>query len=585
VGAPRPAENDLWTEEDVPGDVCCENLHTWRPGRMLIDARSVEDGAELTADLTIVGSGPAGLSIADRLRSSGLSVCLVEAGADRPDVHTQRLYRGDIAGRSYFALDSCRFRMFGGSSNRWGGWCRPLDPEDFASPAGSSLPGWPIAATDLVPYAADAADLLELPRHHFEVAGWPGGLAEPLALADGEFEHVLVRFSPQTNFAQRYGRRLLSDRRVTVLLNANVTELIMDAGAARLDGLRVRTLTGRTLTVRSRAVVLAAGGIENPRLLLAATATRPAGVGNEHDLVGRCFMEHIHARAGHLRLGDHTEPPAFYRRRVVAGQEIRGLITPTGPARRRHDLLACSFQIEPAVHNAYSTPFLGWPSAVTFRATDAYLRLRRHRPELAARLRATSDRLWYLGMRSRTARDEQRALAASASELGSDPTGLLALYSRAEQIPNLSSRVTLSGRRDALGMPLSRLDWRLSDSDIASVTGWVARLDAAVRQTGQGRVVGPVKGWESQITGGPHHMGTTRMSADPRHGVVDANCRVHSVDNLFIAGSSVFSTGGWANPTFTLVGLALRLADHLRLVLTSDRAAGDVRQRAGSAAG
>ena len=79
-------------------------------------------------------------------------------------------------------------------------------------------------------------------------------------------------------------------------------------------------------------------------------------------------------------------------------------------------------------------------------------------------------------------------------------------------------------------------------------------------------------------------MGTTRMSADPRHGVVDANCRVHSVDNLFIAGSSVFSTGGWANPTFTLVGLALRLADHLRLVLTSNRAAGEARQLVGSAA-
>lgn len=548
---------------------------------MLIDARSVEDGAELTADLSIVGSGPAGLSIADRLRSSGLSVCVVEAGASQPDVHTQQLYRGDIAGRRYFALDSCRFRMFGGSSNRWGGWCRPLDPADFASPAGSSLPGWPIAPADLVPYATDAADLLELPRDRFDVAGWPGGLAEPLELAGGEFEHVLVRFSPKTNFADRYGRRLLSDRRTTVLLNANVTELIMEPGAARLNGLRVRTLTGRTLTVRSRAVVLAAGGIENPRLLLASTATRPAGVGNEHDLVGRCFMEHIHAHAGHLRLRDHTAPPAFYRRSVIAGEEVRGLIAPTGPARRRQDLLACSFQIEPAVHSAYSTPFLGWPSAVTFRTTDAYLRLRRHRPELADRLRATSDRLWYRAMRSRTARDQQRALAASASELGPDPTGLLALYARTEQTPNLSSRVTLSGRRDALGMPVGRLDWRLSDRDVGSVRGWLARLDAALRQTGQGRVVGPVEGWESQISGGPHHMGTTRMSADPRHGVVDANCRVHSVDNLFIAGSSVFSTGGWANPTFTLVGLALRLADHLRVVLTSDRGAADARTPVG----
>jgi choline dehydrogenase-like flavoprotein len=539
---------------------------------MLIDARSVEDGARLAADLSIVGSGPAGLSIADRLRSSGLSVCVVEAGAPGPDLRTQQLYRGDITGRGYFALDSCRFRMFGGTSNRWGGWCRPLDPADFASPVGASLPGWPIAHADLFPYAADTADLLELPHHHFDVADWSRSVSEPLELTDSEFEHVLVQFSPQTNFAHRYGRRMLTDRRVTVLLNANVTELVMEAGSSRLDALRVRTLSGRTFTVHSRAVVLAAGGIENPRLLLSSTATRAAGIGNEHDLVGRCFMEHIHTRAGHMWLRDHAEPPGLYRRRAVDGNEIRGFIAPTAAARRRQGLLACSLQVEPAVHNAYSTPFLGWPSNVTFRATDAYLRLRRRQPELAAKLRARADRLWYQALRSRAARGERRAVTAFASELGADPAQVLALYARAEQTPNRDSRVMLSGRRDALGVPLARLDWRLSDVDTASVSGWLARLDDALDRTGQGRVAGPSEDWESQITGGPHHMGTTRMSVDPRHGVVDANCRVHSVDNLFVAGSSVFSTGGWANPTFALVSLALRLADHLRTELTSGSA-------------
>jgi choline dehydrogenase-like flavoprotein len=498
-------------------------------------------------------------------------VCVVEAGASEPDLRTQQLYRGEIAGRGYFALDSCRFRMFGGTSNRWGGWCRPLDPEDFHSPPGSSLPGWPITHADLDPYAADAAHLLELPHHHFDVASWSRRMPEPLELAEGDFEHVLVQFSPQTNFAHRLGRRVLNDRDTTILLNANVTELVMQDGGSRVEALRVRTLTGRAFTVRSRAVVLAAGAIENPRLLLASTATRAAGVGNDHDLVGRCFMEHIHTRAGHMRLRDHNEPPPFYRRRRVDGDEIRGLIAPTGAARRRQGLLACSFQVEPAVHNAYSTPFLGWPSAITFPATTAYLRLRRHRPGLAAKLRATADRVWYVGLQSDTARDAQRALAASSSELGSDPRHLLALYARAEQTPHLSSRVMLSRRRDALGTPLARLDWRLSDDDTASVTGWLAQLDDTLRETGQGRLVGPRDGWESQITGGPHHMGTTRMSADPRHGVVDANCRVHSVGNVFVAGSSVFSTGGWANPTFPLVTLALRLADHLRAALTSER--------------
>src|SRR6202012_2411701 len=152
------------------------------------------------------------------------------------------------------------------------------------------------------------------PRSRFSLADWPHRLPEPITLADSEFEHVLVQFSPQTNFGHRLGRGLLHDPPTDVLLNANVTELVMEPGASRLEAVRIRTLTGRTCTVRSRAVVLAAGGIENPRLLLASPAARPTGIGNQHDLVGRCFMEHVHTHAGHMRLRDHAEPPAFYRR-------------------------------------------------------------------------------------------------------------------------------------------------------------------------------------------------------------------------------------------------------------------------------
>jgi choline dehydrogenase-like flavoprotein len=138
------------------------------------------------------------------------------------------------------------------------------------------------------------------------------------------------------------------------------------------------------------------------------------------------------------------------------------------------------------------------------------------------------------------------------------------LYFRSEQAPDPDSRLTLSDRRDALGMPELRLDWRVNQVDIDAISGWLAALDGDVRAAQLGRVVPPRAGWERKIIGGPHHIGTTRMSASARSGVVDAQCRVHSVENLYVAGSSVFVTGGYANPTFTLVALALRLADTLR---------------------
>jgi choline dehydrogenase-like flavoprotein len=134
------------------------------------------------------------------------------------------------------------------------------------------------------------------------------------------------------------------------------------------------------------------------------------------------------------------------------------------------------------------------------------------------------------------------------------------------------SRVMLSERRDALGTPEMKLDWHVSESDIDAIPAWLELFDADLRSRGIGRVIAPAEGWDRGIIGGPHHMGTTRMSADPRTGVVDEHCRVHSVDNLYIAGSSVFTTGGYANPTFTLLALALRLADTLRSRLGANRA-------------
>lgn len=533
---------------------------------MLIDARQVEDGAALSADLVVVGAGPAGIALVDRLRSADLSICLIDGGGFLPDLRTQRLCRGESIGAPYFQLDACRFREFGGAGNRWGGWCRPLDPIDLDRRDWLPWSGWPIDRAELESYYADAAELLQLPTPYFEAATWPARMPPPFDMSGTEFENAIAQFSPATDFGVRYRDRMVHARRVTTLLHANVSELLLDPDGGRIESVEVRTLNGRLFRVQGRAIVLATGGIENARLLLVSRGVRPAGIGNEHDVVGRYFMEHLHAPAGHLMTVQSPVNRDFYRNATYDGRHVRGLLTPTADALTRHERLNCSIAIDAASYSGETGSQLV-QSPQAFRTAFLQLEHILHH-DAAVRVKHGARLVWNAGQTIETWRS---ARTARTRDPATDMEGrqLLSLYVRAEQAPNPSSRVSLSSRKDALGVPQPRLDWRLHDVDTGSIIAWLAELDAHVQHRSVGHVIMPGNGWEDRIIGGGHHMGTTRMSGDSRTGVVDAHCRVHSVENLYIAGSSVFATAGWANPTFTIVALALRLADELQRAFAS----------------
>ncbi len=535
---------------------------------MLTDARSVPSGTEFACDLCVVGAGPAGIAIADRLSASGLSIFLLESGGFDPELATQKLFRGVNDGHQYYRLDACRFRVFGGSLNRWGGWCRPLEPADYLPRDWLPGSGWPIREETVEPYYADTARLCELRDSRFDLDAWRDRLPPSLPLAGSNFESVFFQYSPETNFAQVYGARLLTDPHVRIFMYANVTQIVLESGSRRVAALDVATLTGRTFQVRPGAVVLAAGGIENARVLLASRADRPGGVGNEHDMVGRFFMEHLHVPAGHL-LAAANAGLSFYRKAFYKGVRIRGVVTPTAAAQDRHRLLSTSIAIEQASYN-FGTPFLGWPPPVTFGPIRLYRKAAAGRfKDVVETLKQTAEQASGLSMRARTWNAARLARRRSVPNAAS--ARVYSLYFRSEQAPDPASRVRLDDRRDALGVPEVRLDWRVNPVDVGAITGWLGIFDRDLRARGLGEVIAPPDGWETGIIGGPHHIGTTRMSADPRHGVVDEHCRVHSVDNLYVAGSSVFATGGYANPTFTLLALALRLADTLRDRLRKER--------------
>jgi choline dehydrogenase-like flavoprotein len=307
---------------------------------------------------------------------------------------------------------------------------------------------------------------------------------------------------------------------VDTFLHANAVELVANEAGSALEGVRVAALGGSTFRVRARCVVLAAGGIENPRLLLASNRVWKAGLGNAADLVGRFFMEHPQLAASALLPASAELPLGLYRARPRGEGASVALLTPSAAL------------------------------------------LRRERIQSFAALLAGEGAL----------PDLERSLARSVHELEAAPgeptPRALFLLNRCEQAPNPASRVRLVEERDALGMARVQLEWRLSPGDLHSLRRGHELLARELGRTGVGRLqlmFGPGDmDWPADLGGSGHHMGTTRMHADPRQGVVDASCRVHGVANLYVAGSSVFPTCGAAEPTLTLLALAIRLADHLK---------------------
>lgn len=496
------------------------------------DARQIADGGRLETDLAIVGAGAAGITIARALAGAPFRICLVESGGFEPDERTQALAAAENVGLPYGPIEATRLRYFGGTTNHWGGWCRPLDALDFERRDWVPLSGWPIGRADLDAYYPEASRICEAGRFAYDdVAYWEGRLGlRGFGLPDSGIVRRVIQFSPPTRFGARYRGDLERASNLLVLLNANVVEIQTTENAAEVTGLSLATLDGKRHALAAKLCVIGAGAIENARLLLLSNRARPVGLGNAQDMVGRCFMEHPHvySMASILMPDASRVSPLALEEQEADGIGLRGNFMPAEDFQRRERLQNATFTLGIAAR---------YPSRDAIPSTE---------PALAGPLL-----------------DLLHEGAAPSGEFGAR----IGVGGAGEQRPNRDSRVTLSDRRDAFGLPLARLDWRLAPEDKASLLRNLRALGGAFAAAGLGRMLVELPdgaAWPAELTGGNHHMGTTRMSADPRDGVIDADCRVHGMANLYVAGSSVFPTCGAANPTLTIVALALRLADHLR---------------------
>ncbi|MEM8951812.1 MAG: GMC family oxidoreductase [Pseudomonadota bacterium] len=532
-----------------------------------LDERAEDGGIE--ADLCIIGAGAAGITIAHALRDSSLDVVVLEAGGLEIEADSQAIYEGDVVGLDYYPIDTTRLRYFGGSTNHWSGRCMKLDPIDFEVRDWIPDSGWPIERETLLPYYEPAQARVELPnRLEYEQFWEEFGIERTGFDAEKLIENVDQR-SPPTRFGEVYRDDLEAAERCTIWLHANLQDIKTSADADHVESVTVRSFKGKEAKVKAKAYVLATGAMENARLLLANRATEPTGFGNRHDLVGRYFSDHAHMLIGDIVSADGVALLDSARRQFRGGAEFH-------PRFALPDALQAEYRV---------TNSACWLVS-ELKASDGMAAA----ADLIERMRGMEGRPPYSDSAWRImANLDDVAVAAWQRFVQGRKTiqeiSYIGLFGCTDPVPNPDSRVLLDEEDvDSFGMPRAVLDWRLTELDHVSLRKLAEVIGAELARTGKGRLKlhdwfmeEPSADWMMRFHESPeaetfsyldwisnHAIGTTRMADDPKKGVVDADGKMHYVDNFWIAGSSVFPTSGSAQPTLTIVALALRMADHLK---------------------
>jgi choline dehydrogenase-like flavoprotein len=547
---------------------------------LILDTHHITDDQLFEAGICIVGAGAAGITLCRTLIGSGIDVLLLESGGLQAESATQDLYAGSVVDeRLHSPPDRYRQRRFGGTTTIWGGRCMPFDEIDFEKRDYIPDSGWPFTREALLPHYPEANRLCEAGAFEYRAGEAFGRPLQPMlrGFDDRHFSiDTLERFSCPTDFGRRYAHKLQAADNIRVLLHANVTAVELDATGESVAQLAVRSLEGKTFMVRARRYVLASGGLEVARLLLASRNVQSAGIGNSHDLVGRYYMCHVAGTIGRIQIAgplanayhgyDVSDEGIYCRRRFALrpetqrarriGNFVARLHHPriTDPA-HRSSILSLLFLMKFLIPYEYGKRLHGGETAnLTNRM--------QHVANVFGRPFEALGFAWHM------LRDRKLAERKFPSIIVASRANLYSLDFHAEQEPIAASRVLLSDRLDALGMPRLSIVWRYSRGDVETVSRSLALLAEDFKSSGVGSFDYDPAEIEVEMTRygayGGHHMGTARMGTDPKSSVVDADCRVHGVRNLFVAGSATFPTSSQANPTLTVVALALRLADHLK---------------------
>ncbi|MGI4756900.1 MAG: GMC oxidoreductase [Janthinobacterium lividum] len=502
-------------------------------------------------DVCIIGAGAAGIVLAVQLLRAGRRIALVESGGEQPEAATQELLRSHVAGQHHSGIHEGRVRAWGGTTTRWGGQVLPLEPIDFAVREWIPRSGWPIDPAKLQT-AYDTALALEglSGALKSDDAVWKAAGAMPPELGPA-LQTYFTRWCPQPNFALLHGKELDSAAGLTVLLHANVVDLQVDDITHRVQKAVFRSLNGHAAHLSAREFVLAVGTIETSRLLL-NFANRYGTRWNPNGLVGCHFQDHIDCEVGSLRAMNSKRFASAFTNIVSRGYKYHPKFRLT--AQEQQGL---------AVLNVAGT--------IVFRDSTE---------EVAGEVKATGRRLLRRAWGEIDGRQIVNLLKQSPllvrqtwtylvkHRVYNNASAALTLRVHCEQQPNGASRITLGEDVDALGMRRARLAWQISDLELKTIRAFAEHTAEALQASGLAEAnlwndLYNDEALRARCNDGLHHIGGTVMSEDPALGVVDTDLRLHGTPNLSICSASVFSTGGFSNPTHTVLALAVRLAERL----------------------
>ena len=545
---------------------------------MIIDYLDRSGPDDFVADICIIGAGPAGISIARSFIGTSLNICLVESGGLAGEDRNQELYEGTSIGSPELDPATSRMRAFGGSCNVWGGGCVPLSTLDLGPRDWVPHSGWPLSYEEIEPYYRRARTVCGIESHDFAEGTFLTPPARPPVTFDnGKLINQNFVLSP-IFFGDAYRSELEGAANITVLLHANLLEFEAAPAGVSVRQARIGALDGRRGVIHARRYVLACGGIENARLLLLSNSVTPDGLGNGRGLVGRYFMDHPSGKLGTLftdspdpltrpydRSGGKGPAPSFPElclsdEAVQAHQLLSGRVRP----------VAVEVPTPKGIQALRDLKDAFLPVRDESLALEGMMRAGRKSDEAGNNDAKAKQGIGKLGLRVGMGTwDIANAVRRKLADKPTVRSAHVDVIGYFEQAPNPDSRVTLSDEVDALGQRKVCVDWRLTELDWHTYRTAADLFGAELANSCGGKFqlepwLQEGSGTAPQLRGTAHHLGTTRMSDDPNLGVVDRQCRVHGVDNLYVVGSSVFPTGGWAFPTFTIVALSMRLAEHLR---------------------
>jgi choline dehydrogenase-like flavoprotein len=537
---------------------------------MFVDSKTLDHGAIIRSDICIVGAGPAGVALATELINSGLKVSILESGG----LDTEATDLGQPADTSDFPDHRGIWtkRQFGGNGNMWhvNAGTGPnhlrllrLTAADFEKRDWIDDSGWPISLADLEPYYERTQSWFGMDQRSYAPDDWEANGAPRLDLDGTGVRTGMFHFAFKNMIIERYRAAIGDARNVTVYYNATATKLGTDDSGERIASVTALSAPGRTVTFEATTFVLAQGGLATPQLMLASTDRHENGIGNANDLVGRYFMDHPLLFGGIFipKSRDLISRMALYDLRRIDGMSAMGHLQLTDETLRTERCANLSGILFPR-------------RSMSKRREAGFQASQRLRAALQKRGKwATADLFTAAGGIDGIARQFYDRLMSPISHLGvggwsqkgnpGQEFDHFEVLHQAEQTPHRDNRVKLAEERDALGNRRIEIHCKWRDEDVALVHKAQDIMAREISKAGIGEfhVQRP---YEMKTSSTTHFIGTTRMHTDPKKGVVDVDGRVHGVPNLMIASSSVFPTGGYANPTLSIVAMAIRLADRLK---------------------